>query len=575
MDVNTKIIPDTQTFTLRTEQISSLPIINHFIRRIGVDSILSSYVSPGASRTNVPPAKALGVLVRNLLLSRVPIYSQQEWAQRMAPDLLGLTPEQVNRLVDDRTGRALDRLYDADRATMLTEVVIKTVQEFGISLKEIHTDSTSVTFFGNYPMARGRVIRGKKALAIGFGNNKDHRPDLRQLVYVLTTSADGAVPIYFRPADGNTSDKKIHVDTWNAVGELAGRTDFLYVADSALCTDDNMSYINFRGGRFLTVLPATRKEDKFFKDWLQTHTPEWEVVLRRNKFVGSTSAPDIWKVVEAPLPSAEGYRIVWVHSSIKANLDKKTRSHRLQKAWLSLEAFRKKLKGPKSRYTNRQAVWTAAENILKVCGAHRWARFEIKEELLPIYRAVDHKGASKKTLYRRRMRPRFDVQWRVDEETIRYDARCDGLFPLITNDHHLSLIKLVTTYKQQPRLEKRYSQLKSSYLVAPMWLKNEARIEALLFLYFLVLLLQALIEREIRRAMKEQGVKSLPLYPEERKCRMPCTERILQVFEGLARNYLQSSGETVKFFPPSLSPFQMTLLQLLEVSQKDFMLPQP
>ena len=46
-------------------------------------------------------------------------------------------------------------------------------------------------------------------------------------------------------------------------------------------------------------------------------------------------------------------------------------------------------------------------------------------------------------------------------------------------------------------------------------------IEALFFLCFIALLIQALIERELRRAMKREQIDSLPLYPEERACPRP------------------------------------------------------
>jgi hypothetical protein len=44
----------------------------------------------------------------------------------------------------------------------------------------------------------------------------------------------------------------------------------------------------------------------------------------------------------------------------------------------------------------------------------------------------------------------------------------------------------------------------------------EGRIEALFTLYFLALLVQALIERELRLAMARQKIEELPLYPEQR-----------------------------------------------------------
>lgn len=53
-------------------------------------------------------------------------------------------------------------------------------------------------------------------------------------------------------------------------------------------------------------------------------------------------------------------------------------------------------------------------------------------------------------------------------------------------------------------------QLKSVLQVVPMMLKNHLRIEAFLFLYFLALLTEALIEREAPQRMRELNIKKLP-----------------------------------------------------------------
>ncbi|HQR81164.1 MAG TPA: hypothetical protein PLT68_13195 [Actinomycetota bacterium] len=56
-------------------------------------------------------------------------------------------------------------------------------------------------------------------------------------------------------------------------------------------------------------------------------------------------------------------------------------------------------------------------------------------------------------------------------------------------------------YKYQPNLEKRHAHLKGAQHVAPMFLPDPARIEALLACHFIAMLIQALIERQIRTAM--------------------------------------------------------------------------
>ena len=75
----------------------------------------------------------------------------------------------------------------------------------------MHQDTTTVTFSGDYTgqLPAGRVDRPPR---ITFGYNKDHRPDLKQLLFSITITADGAVPVHCKTYDGNTTDDQVHLD---------------------------------------------------------------------------------------------------------------------------------------------------------------------------------------------------------------------------------------------------------------------------------------------------------------------------------------------------------------------------
>src|SRR5680860_626726 len=92
------------------------------------------------------------------------------------------------------------------QATMLTRVVLDAIETFDIDTGQLHNDSTTVTFAGTYANADGHDRGGKATVLLTHGHNKDHRPDLKQLVFILTVTADGAVPIAARTVDGNTTD---------------------------------------------------------------------------------------------------------------------------------------------------------------------------------------------------------------------------------------------------------------------------------------------------------------------------------------------------------------------------------
>lgn len=80
------------------------------------------------------------------------------------------------------------------------------------------------------------------------------------------------------------------------------------------------------------------------------------------------------------------------------------------------------------------------------------------------------------------------------------------------------------------------------------------------------MLTEALIEREIRTSMSNQGLTGIPLYPELRNCPAPSAPRILEIFEDLARHQLiNADGEIVQTFHPELTPVQQQVLDLLHI----------
>ena len=230
--MSTQPLPCTR-FSLSTERPGPLPLVNHFIERMGLPEALDRHLDGGAHhrRPALSHAQALGVLLRSLIVEREAVYRQQETVASFAPSLFGVTGAQLQHLSDDRIGRALDRLFDSDRSALLTEVVVAVGQRFALAFDRLHNDSTSIALCGQYRAAGGRTLRARTAPAITFRFSKDYRPDLKQLLFILTVTAEG-VPAAFRCADGNTSDSVTHVQTWEALRAVAGRPDFLYVADS-------------------------------------------------------------------------------------------------------------------------------------------------------------------------------------------------------------------------------------------------------------------------------------------------------------------------------------------------------
>jgi transposase len=548
--------------TLNSRRIAALPILERFLERLRLREFLRDHLPHEDGRTRVPTATALLVLLRNLLISRQPLYGVGEWAACHEPELLGLADAQLAALNDDRIGRALDRLFDATIPTLALKVAAHAVREFDVSLDQLHNDSTTITFHGGYESAeRERTLRGRLRLAVTWGHNKDHRPDLKQLLYILTVTGDGAVPVQFRVESGNATDDRSHQGTWELLCQLTGRRDFLYIADCKLATTENMAYLHQRGGRFLSVLPRTRSEDAAFRAAVVRGEVPWRRV--HDKYDDQGQLVDRFSICEPAGQTAEGYRLIWYHSTRKAELDAEARLTRLEKALKGLDELRAKLTSPRTRYRSRAKVAEAVETLLRDCEVTEWISVQIEEQVTEKYRQERRGRPGEKTRYIREEKLRFTLRHRIELERLDEEARCDGIFPLVSNDRAMTERELLLAYKQQPAIERRFEHLKTDFVVAPVYLKEVSRIQALLCVYFFVLLVEALLERELRRAMERKRIESLPLYPESRACRRPTARKVIDLYEDVQRHSLRSGKRPPEVFSTELTRLQRRILRLL------------
>ncbi len=331
---------------LRSYDVGALPLLKRIGERMQLRRILGEHLPGDDSRTELPTVTALLVLFANLLMAREPVYGVAEWAATFPPDLLGLHERDPGRLNDDRLGRSLDRMFERIGPTLIMAVVRHVIKEFALSLDELHNDSTTVSFYGAYDAAgQESERRGRPTHAITWGHSKARRPDLKQLLYILTVTGDGNVPIHFATDSGNTVDDGTHIGTWDLLRELIGRADFLYVADCKLASGENLRHIASRGGRFVTVLPRGRGEDTAFRQRLRTEPSAmtWTLLYALTDDRGHI-IDELFVCSDDHVHSA-GYRLLWYRSTHKAEQDQSRRARSIQKATESLSDLRGRLQG--------------------------------------------------------------------------------------------------------------------------------------------------------------------------------------------------------------------------------------
>src|SRR4051794_36618406 len=129
------------------QNIGPLPVLCSYWQRLELHNLLQRALPAGA-------AQAIQRLLKSILLRPSALYRIQEWSQQWDPRWMG---EEV--IGDDAIGRALDRLFQADRASLLTLVVLQAIEAFDLKLDQIHNYSTTVSFAGAYRSQKPQALQ--------------------------------------------------------------------------------------------------------------------------------------------------------------------------------------------------------------------------------------------------------------------------------------------------------------------------------------------------------------------------------------------------------------------------------
>ncbi len=546
-----------QNSSLSKFVLGAHPIIEHFIETLRIREIIGSYL-PTDRRMKLDDGKALALLIHNILTSPAPLYEMEDWLKPLDAEKVGLRPEETKWIQDDRIGRALAKFYNSRHKDVFFRLALRAIKVFDLDCGRIHHDTTSVTFVGKYG--------GWDATEqLAFGKNKDHRPDLKQLVLGMNVTADGAVPISHRIYDGNQTDDRLHPANHQALQRLLGRADFIYVADCKLATKENLQKLSGWHGRFVSVMPRSWKEDEPFRRRVRQGKIQWKHILSRKNDRHPDSKLDRYYVAKGNYQTSSGYRLHWIRSTQKAEQDAATRTRRMERALEELRNIQTKLNAYKLKA--RKQIKQRAETILQEQHCQQVIRYEI-HATRQYERVYQQKGRPRKdSPYKISWKQVFSLSFSVDKDAVQEEEKTDGVFPLITNldAEAYPAKKVLDIYKFQPFLEKRHTQLKTYQEIAPVYLKKAERVVAFLHVHVMALMVGSLIERRLRQAMRKKNLQSLPIYPEDRPCASPTIFDIVRLFKNVER-YEVTSGDEILIFPAELSKIQKEVLNLLSIN---------
>lgn len=541
---------------LKKSVLGAHPIIQHFIEKLKISEIIGTYVNAD-KRRKVDTENILCLLIHNYLTSPTPLYEIQDWLKPLDIDSIGLFSHETEFIYDERVARALESFYACKHKEVFFHLALRAIKIFELDCSQLHNDTTTITFSGKYTHWNAREI-------LTHGHNKDHRPDLKQLVLGLTVTADGAVPLLHDIYEGNKSDDQTHISNHKQLQKLLSCTDFIYVADSKLCTEQNLKKINQWGGRFVSVMPRTWKENAQFRKAVISDLVQWKNLLSRPNSRLPKSRVDHYELAVGTYLTQQGYHLYWVKSSQKAGQDVETRMRKIDQALDELRLLQTKLN--KYNLKTESQIELKIQTILKNNGCSRLIYYTIDshKEYKNVYKKSGRPTTTARVTQESNML--YSISFSQNIPEIEEDSKTDGIFPLITNLDPVAYSpkEVLEIYKFQPFLEKRHSQIKTYQQIAPIYLKDGKRSVAYLHMQVMALMVASLIERTLRLGMKKRGIKTVSIYPEGRPCKSPTMFDIVRLFRNVERYEVTQSG-TMAIYPAKLDKIHKEVLKLLEV----------
>ncbi len=517
--------------------LGALPVVAEFCRRLDIVGIVDR-ACPIRNVAAATHGQVIEALVANRLTSPTPLVRVEDWARAWAvTEVLGLAPEVLN---DDRIGRALDKVAP-HLETIVGSIGLKAVTTFGIDVSRIHWDMTSISLFGAYEHKAEDFAKPR------YGHPKDRRPDLLQVQTGLGVTGDGGVPIHHSVYDGGAGEVAQVVPAMEALRKIAGEKRFLMVGDSKLISYPNLCALVEAKVRF--VAPASK-----------AYVPASELAacdLERATLVDYVAERDqnrdseeleSWRVTDDTLvisgPRKSDPRLhlrkVFVWSSARAAAARVARDKKLARAQGDLERLVRGLGG--RHYPSETEV---TERITVIARTRRVKAYLITEV------ASDSNG--KPTL-----------SYRFDSAALTAEAATDGWYALLSNldPSEADAEEVLRLYKGQEVVERRYGNFKGPLAVAPMFLKNNRRIEALISVICLALLIFSLVERAVRLALSPE-IRLAGLWAG--RPAKPTGRLIFGAFSQLRLVPASDKGPAKIPRPP---PLQARLLELLAVDPR-------
>lgn len=553
------IIPADLTFS----EVGHLPIVKAFAQKIKLVETFDAMVN---SQMDLSAGTCVLAMVLDTLSGRTPLYRLEAFFHEKDTELLLGQEVEPGRFGDHNVARVLDKIFDTGTHKIFSRIAQNAISVFDIDPQRVHFDTTSITVFGDY---QGY----EDPFKIDYGYSKDKRPDLKQFL-VSMLCVDRNIPIIGACKDGNASDKTLNNELLGGISKHMARHGlapgaFIYVADAAFVTPDNLSKSAESRIKFLTRLPATYKECARAIE-TAVNADQWIEIGTLNATGATVKRPAAVYRAHETVVNLHGnpYRALVVHSSAHDKRRHKRIDRMLTQKRKELENTCKKINtGP---FFCEADARKAAEQLSKAAtGSYHSLQYQISQ--------VDKypRGRPSASKPRIPIGQEYIIEVTIEEDqvalaTLRLEAGCFVLLSNLTDPKDYNqwpAESLLILYKDQGGIEQNFSFLKDPVIVNSIFLKKPHRIEVLGLVLLIALLIWRLMEKCMRKYIETTGnqITGWKKKPTKRPTSFMMTTKFLTII--VAR-----SGDRRQLARP-LRLEQKEFLQALNVSPDVFITP--
>lgn len=530
--------------------VGALPVIKQICEKLRLAQILDEII-PLAPQAAYARGEVLVALIMNKLTSPQPLYLLETWAADSGAEaLLGIPAE---ALTDDRVAALLDDIAE-NVENLKREVCLSAIERFGLDVGRFHWDLTSLSFEGDYDSQHPLW----PLITYGYdprGSGKQKQVRVAQVVV-----GDGAVGgLLHKTYAGNTSDLNTVTDYIGLFCEIRDRfgQQPRLVGDTKLVSQEKMADLADAGLEFICPEPRLSDLEDHVK---RLSAAEWKQVAYVSRREANRAEADrtVYRAVEEPVvktikrASAPGdakaareytFRRLFVSSSEERGAQRQNRERDRKRTEDDLRELKRKLRGAYWKKKPEEEARAAAKRLADKRSVGKLYQWSLKAHV---------EGG-------------WDLTFQLDQQALERAEKLDGYYTLVTNTplSQASSEEVFTDWKQQNDVERRFGDWKGPLKVRPLFIKSNKRVVGLVAVLSFALLVFSLIEREVRRKLRESDEAMVGLLPVKRPVRAT-GRNIIRSLSSLNLVCLTFQGRRYWQMPPP-NPVQKRLLELMEI----------